>query len=421
MDATGHNRPTAREAQMTSTTRSLQYRSTLGATGLALLALACLGGPVSSQSPAVPASAAPGASQAAAGSAAPVDVASLRWKQSKRSKGFGPRDGSPLVFDMAVSPTGRFLLVGVDSDITPKRRAVVWGSDDGVRWAKLKGSVPKGSAAAAIVPTEDGFLIAGDVNGAGPLLLSSDGTRVAALDAPVEALPTGPLYALARTPVGLVAAGADSRGAATMWTSADGRSWTGTPLPEALYAVHVAVADDGTIVALGIHQEADGARTPTTWTSTDGTTWTAAALPVEPASWSVPDLEATPLGLVAAISQGGGAGVAFLSRDGITWTQVLETPGVVTVGTAGAEAVLFGPDTWWHSADGTTWTEAATKSFDGYRIETSAVRPDGAVIAAGYLRGPMTAPEPVDATRTWVGGTTVPEPSLEPEPSRPGG
>jgi hypothetical protein len=396
--------------------RPSRSRATLGASTLALLALASLQAPVASQSPSVsPSPAAPGASSAAVASAGPVDVASLRWKQSKRSKGFGPRDGSPLVFDMAVAPSGRVLAVGVDSDITPARTAVVWGSDDGVRWKKLKGSLPKGSAAAAIVPTDDGFLIAGDVNQAGSLLLTSDGTRVAAVDAPADALPTGPLYALARTPMGLVAAGADGHGAATIWTSADGLSWAGTPVPEALYVIHVAVADDGTIAALGIQQDADGARTPTVWTSTDGTTWAATALPVEPGAWSVPDLEATPVGLIATVSQGANGGLAFLSPDGVTWTQVLQTPGVATVGTAGPEAVLFGPDTWWHSPDGTTWTEVAAKSFDGYRIETSAIRPDGAVIAAGYLRGPMTAPEPMDSVRTWLGAAP------QPEPSAPGG
>ena len=385
-------------------------RSTLSAVALALTALVSAQAPAASQSPSVPpASVAPGASAAVA-SAAPVDVASIRWKQSKKSKGFGPRDGSPLAFDMAVGPTGRFLLVGVDKDRTPSRRAVIFGSDDGVKWTKLKGTIPKGSAAAGVVATDTGFLIVGDMNGTGPLLLTSDGTTVAALDAPEAGLPTGKLYSVANTPVGLVAAGADASGVVTMWTSADGIAWTGSAVPDAAYIIHVAVADDGTIVALGIQQDENQVRTPTVWTSTDGLTWTPAALPVEPGSWSVPDLEATPLGLVATASQGPDPGQVFLSTDGVTWSSVLEVPGVTTVGTAGTEAVLFGPDTWWHSPDGTTWTEAPAK-FGGYRIETSAVRPDGAVIAAGYLFSGFAAVESTDSVRTWVGRAPAVAPS----------
>jgi hypothetical protein len=331
-----------------------------------------------------------------------VDVASIRWKQSKKSKGFGPRDGSPLVFDMAVGPTGRFLMVGVDKDRTPSRKAVIFGSDDGVKWTKLKGSIPKGSAAAGVVTTDTGFLIVGDVNETGPLLLTSDGTTVTALDAPEAGLPTGRLYAIADTPVGLVAAGADASGVPTMWTSADGIAWTGSAVADATYIIHVAVAENGTIAALGIQTDANQVRTPTVWTSADGLTWTPAALPVEPGSWSVPDLEATPLGLVATASQGGDPGQVFLSADGATWTPVLQVPGVATAGSAGTEAVVFGEDTWWHSPDGTTWTEAAAK-FDGYRIETSAVRPDGAVVAGGYLFSGFAAVDPTDSVRTWVG------------------
>jgi hypothetical protein len=87
---------------------------------------------------------------------------------------------------------------------------------------------------------------------------------------------------------------------------------------------------------------------------------------------------------------------------------VLQVPGVATVGTAGTEAIVFGKDTWWHSADGTTWTESPATSFDGYRMETSALRPDGAVISAGYLFSGFAAMEPTDSVRTWVGAAPAP-------------
>jgi hypothetical protein len=274
--------------------------------------------------------------------------------------------------------------------------------------------MPKGSAAAGITTTDDGFLIVGDVGDrTGPLLLRSDGSRVTRVDAPADALPTGPLYGVTDSPVGLVAVGDDGNGVPAIWTSADGVAWTGTSVPDASYIIHVAVTDGGTIVAFGNQgDQAGGPVVPTAWSSTDGVAWTPTALPVEPGQWSVPDLERTPVGLVAtAISEG--TGRVFLSPDGVTWTQVLEVPGVATVGTAGTEAIVFGPDAWWHSADGTTWTETAARSFDGYRIETSAVRPDGAVIAAGYVFSGFGAMEPTDSVRTWVGAPPVPEPSAD--------
>ncbi len=385
-------------------------RPTLAAVSLALVALAGAQAPAASQSPSVPAASVdPGTSTAPVASMGPIDVGAITWKLSKKSKGFGPRDGAPNAYDMAVGPTGRFVMVGVDGDITPKRRAVVFGSDDGVRWTKLKGSVPKRSSAFGVIPTADGFLIVGDVaDRTGPLLLTSDGSTVSAVDAPVEGLPTGPLYAIADTPVGLVAVGADGNGVSTIWTSPDGVAWTGASVPDAYYILHVAVTDDGTIVAFGNQGDpAAGSFSPTAWSSTDGVTWTPSPLPVEPGTWSVPDLERTPVGLIAtAISQG--VGQVFLSQDGTTWTKVLDVPGVATAGTAGTEAIVFGPDRWWHSADGTTWTEAAAKAFDGYRIDTSAVRPDGAVIAAGYVFSQYGAMEPTDSVRTWVGRPPAP-------------
>ena len=394
-------------------TASARRRSppSLAVLSLALAALVCAQAPAASQSSSVPpASTAPGTSMAPIASTGPIDVGSLRWKQSKKSKGFGPRDGSPNAFDIAVGPTGRFVMVGVDGEVTPKRKAVVWGSDDGVRWTKLKGSVPKRSSAFGVIPTGDGFLIVGDVaDRTGPLLLTSDGSKVARVDAPAESLPTGALYGIADTPIGLVAAGADGNGVAAIWTSPDGVAWTGASVPDAFYINHVAVTDDGTLVVLGNQGDpAAGALTPTAWSSTDGVTWIPTPLPVDPGSWSVPDLERTPAGLLATVSQGRERGLVFLSTDGATWTQVLEVPGVATAGTAGTEAIVFGPDAWWHSVDATTWTEAAAKAFDGYRIETSAIRPDGAVIAAGYIFSGPTAMEPMDSVRTWVGAPPAP-------------
>lgn len=370
---------------------------------LAVVAGALGTAPVGSQSPG--ASSAPGLAAPVA-SVVPVDVAAIRWKRSKASKGFDQaRNGSPIAFDLAVDADGRFLLVGVRNEpMGQPARALVWGSDDGVRWRALKGSVPKASQAAAILARDSGFLIAGDVGRSAPLLMTSDGTTVSKLDAPEGGLPTGALYALDATPVGLVAAGEDADHRPTLWHSADdGVTWSGTQVPDAMYVIHVATTDTGTIVALGVQQDTNGRRTPVTWSSTDGVTWTAAPLAVPEGDWSIPDLERTPLGLVATVSSEG-MGQAWLSTDGLTWTQALEAPHRLTVGSAGGAAILFGNDAWWHSSDGVTWTEAEARAFDGMVVETSAVRPDGAVIAAGYqFLGPEGS-----IVRTWVGAPPAP-------------
>jgi hypothetical protein len=380
-------------------------RPTLAAATLAFVAIACLQVPALSQSPSLPPpSVDPAASAVPVASAAVMDVAAIEWTRSRKAGDFDPaRNGnSPLVFDLAKGPDGRLLLVGgIIDQLGQQARAAVWGSDDGARWTRLKGSVPKGSSANAIVATDDGFLIGGDVNRSDAMLITSDGTKLSKLDAPGEGLPTGTLFALERAPFGLVAAGEDAERRPTIWTSTDeGVTWTGTPIPDAAYVIHLALTDDGTVVALGTQGDED-ARTATAWTSTDGVTWTASAFPVEPTPFGVPDLERTPVGLIATIGGDGPGAGAWPSTGGVTWTHVLASPGRKTVGTAGTEAILFGRDGWWHSPDGITWTEVPS-SWDDHTIETSVIRDDGAVIAAGYQFGPPSA------VRTWIGMPPTP-------------
>jgi hypothetical protein len=405
--------------------RRTRSRPVVAATVLSLAALTLVYAPVGSQSPeasglpgasTIPGSSTvPGASVVPAGSAAPVDVEAIRWKQSKPGKGFGPRDGSLVILDMAVNDAGRFLMVGIDKDRSPKRKAAIFGSDDGVKWTRLKGSIPKLSGAGTIVATDDGFLIGGDIDSTTALLLHSDGATILPADTASATPPTGPLNDIVRSPSGFVASGADGTGVPTMWSSADGMSWTGTPIDGAQYVGSVAVTDSGTAVVAGPQVDANGSRRPVTWSSTDGATWTPTPLPVPPGDWGWVDMDRTPIGLVGIV-HGADGYLVFRSTDGVAWTQSLETSALTGVGSAGDEAILFGPDSWSHSADGVTWTSAKAKVFDGYEIHTSAVRPDGAIIAAGYQLGPFTAIEPVDSSRTWIGKA----PASEPEPSTAG-
>lgn len=366
--------------------------------------------PMASQSPSVPTgSAVPGSPGSAVPgpSVVPLDVAAIEWRRAKRSKGFDPdRAGGPEAVGLAVGPDGRLLLVGTMYDIYGgvQVRALAWGSDDGVRWSPLKGKTPNVSSAKAVVTTDTGFLVVGDVGLSAPLLRQSDGTRLRALDTPKDGLPTGGLYDLARTPTGLVAAGTDADGKAVIWLSADeGMTWSGSPLPDALYVAQVAVTDDGTIVALGNQGTDPSVRVPTAWSSSDGVTWTATAFPLEAGSHSVPDLTRTPVGLLATVLTDSSEGTAWLSPDGVTWTQVLETPGRLVAGTAGTEAVVFGTDAWWHSADGSQWAKVDAPAFGGFVMEASAVRPDGAVVVVGH-----DGASGAESVRTWVGMPPAP-------------
>lgn len=388
-------------------------RATRPAVGAVAIALAVAIGPspATGQSPsagpgvtaAPDASMGPVASGAPVPSAAAIDVATLTWRMAKPAKAFHPSLG-PIAFDLAVGADGRTLLAGMLQPGGGPPKAVVWGSDGGRGWKALKGKVPDGSQASAVLALDDGFLVVGSDGRGGPFLRRSDGTRLSRLDSPAEALPDGALYDVTRSATAIHAAGIGPDGASAMvWTSLDGGStWSGSSLDGGSRALDVAVTDTGTIAALGAAPTDDGLELPTVWSSTDGgTTWAATTLPVEAGRWSLPDLERTPVGLVAIIVGGTDAdrqATAWLSQDGVAWQQVLELPSSASAGTAGGEAIVLGSDVWWHSPDGVAWTEMAAPEFEGYAPSTSAVLSDGRVIAAGSRFESLGS-----TLATWVG------------------
>jgi hypothetical protein len=380
--------------------------------GSIALTLAAGLGQVDAQSPGasaepsqLPAASVPAGSAAPAPSAAAIDVATLRWKKAKPAKVFHPSNG-PIASDLAVGANGRTLLAGLLMPPGAQQQAAVWGSDDGVKWSALKGSLPKGSAANAVIALDDGFLIAGSDDQGRALLRRSDGKRLSKLE-PSDTLPQGAIYDLARSRAGVHAAGLEGA-TPTVWTSADGgTTWSKATLDGGSRVVDIAATDDGTIAALGVVPTSDGLEQAAIWTSTDGgATWTSTTLPVQGQHVSLPDLERTPVGLVATViahSDAGGQASAWSSPDGITWQQVLELPTSASVGTAGGEAIILGSDSWWHSPDGVTWTEVDAPQFGGFAITTSAVRPDGSVVAAGSLFSPTGG-----EVSTWIGAPAAP-------------
>jgi len=351
---------------------------------------------------------APVLAQAPSATPAPSPGGFLRWSRSAPAKGF---DQEPLLYDVVAGADGRVLLLGGIQSVD-RATPVVWGSDDGQTWSELPGDLPAGSVALSGVATDDGFLIitSSDVSGEGRLY-HSDGTRLDRVPAP-----SGSLSAIARSPAALYAL--EDADTPVVWTSTDdAATWTSAALEPAV-AQHLAVTDDGTVVVLGRVHQGEDLDAPTAWSSTDGgTTWTTSTLPLDPGPWVIHDLASTPIGLVARIvdpTMSDVIGVDLVSPDGITWTQVLQTPGWGSVGTANGEALVYGADEWWHSADGVAWTKEWWPTLAGFDISASDVLPDGRVVAAGVGSGSAPAP-----AATFIG--SPPAQARPTAPAAPGG
>jgi len=233
---------------------------------------------------------------------------------------------------------------------------------------------------------------------------------------------------------GLVAVGRDlsagEGGAAAVWTSPDGITWTRVPHDEAVfggpnweYMWAVAVGGPG-LVAVGVDSPGGTDRDAAVWTSPDGVTWA-----------RVPDDEAVFGGrrqqVMEAVVAGGpglvavgydeGAGdredgggwakdaAVWTSPDGITWTRVPHDeavfggpnsqrmngivaggPGLVAVGYDNSAAGWAGANSnaaVWTSPDGLTWTRVPdSEVFGDYRWQTmTAVAAGGpGLVAVGY-------------------------------------
>ena len=173
-----------------------------------------------------------------------------------------------------------------------------------------------------------------------------------------------------------------------MSTSTDGgATWTPVLLSAAAVVRDLAVTDDGTIVAFGWEPLGEDRNAPTAWSSTDGgTTWTATALSVDPAGWVADAVDRTPVGLVARVIGPDQTGHEWLSHDGVTWQEVLQTPGYVWPGAYGSEALLFGARHLWHSADGVSWEDLGSRLGE-HEITASGDLPSGLVVAAGTQGG----------------------------------
>jgi len=233
---------------------------------------------------------------------------------------------------------------------------------------------------------------------------------------------------------GLVAVGRDlsagEGGAAAVWTSPDGLTWTRVPHDEAVfggpnweYMWAVVVGGPG-LVAVGVDSPGGIDRNAAVWTSPDGLTWT--RVPHDEAVFGGPRAQAMTAvvvggpGLVAVGYDEGGGGwedgggrakdaAVWTSPDGLTWTRVPDDeavfggpnsqrmngiaaggPGLVAVGYDNSAAGWAGENgnaAVWTSPDGLTWTRAPEgEVFGDYRWQTmSAVVAGGpGLVAVGY-------------------------------------
>jgi len=253
------------------------------------------------------------------------------------------------------------------------------------------------------------------------------------------------MRAVAASATGVVAVGRDDSGGdsdAAVWFSEWGSNWTRVPHVEAVFGGnlnqrmwgvtaggpgYVAVGDDGDVGAAAV------------WTSVDGITWS--RVPHDEAVFGGPGnqimrgVTAGGPGLVAVGGDYGGGDLdaaVWTSVDGVTWSRVPHDEAVfggtvhqemqdVTVGGPGLIAVGYDNDgsdrdaAVWTSVDGITWTREPHSEtvFGGVETETMngvATGSTGVVVAAGT----QWAPYDTDAA-VWT--YTAPPPPPPPEPS----
>jgi hypothetical protein len=188
---------------------------------------------------------------------------------------------------------------------------------------------------------------------------------------------------------GLVAVGRDGSagelGAAAVWTSSDGHSWTRVPHDEGIFGgpggqeMESVVAAGPGLVAVGRTEDASQVGRPAVWTSTDGRRWALSITGTDVARGSGAEAMHTVAsgapGLVAAGRAHNGSdwdGAVWTSADGLTWNRVPHHedtfggpdyqwmssviaggPGFVIVGWEGTTDQSVAAV--WTSADGLTW------------------------------------------------------------------
>ena len=320
----------------------------------------------------------------------------------------------------------RWVAAGSIVEAANRPRAATWTSDDGMTWqpgpAIGPDPVPGPEGTSYFIRDVlvlDHELIAFGWNhigccdgGKAALWRSTDGvtwtfvdttgTDYDAYHGPVDSAvaPTGELVLVSGIGIGT---------GSTVFTSDDGVTWVAQPVGWDGFLVGGVAASDTILLALGHGGFATGP-VPTIWTSADGHSWSAANAPpesrqLEDVSWD----EASGRFVVVGTSADG-LPTIWLTEDGTSWgttTLAAEEGRVASIGAADGLIVASGvigasPDEEliaWSSFDGVTWqVQPLATTAGGYPIVETAA---GEAILYVSTLGPEPDYEPI--ARVWAG------------------
>lgn len=205
---------------------------------------------------------------------------------------------------------------------------------------------------------------------------------------------------------GFVALGFTGPTGSTIWTSADGRTWTERPQPHWANVALASMAEiDGRLIAVGRDTTDIEAELAVVWISDDGVEWRLAEGGPDLVGAQLIEVVATDAALVAIGGfPGRDAAAAFTSADGevwtladthtpgafdqaFTWSVAAGGPGLVAVGwRRNADPAIGFDPAFWTSTDGASWSLAPTPAgAPGAQARDIIGLDDGTLAAVGDL------------------------------------
>jgi hypothetical protein len=288
-----------------------------------------------------------------------------------------------------------FVAVGY-REINGVQDATIWHSSDGEAWDAIDDQLPAGVELLDVSPAPGGLVALGTISDFdGPpeaIVISSTDVRIWAQLAPLpDAVGTFP-SSLAGDETGVLVTGDDKDGKAVLWRSLDGRSF------ERLTVVGVAreAVESPRVVSTGYAALGSAGAPPILLRSADGASWT--STPIDQANdvagirleigrwgWVVQGIWAPGCGPLASCA---GQSIAWWSGDGVAWARLpgegspLSNGGsiVVPAGDHGLLAIT-GADAW-SSPDGWAWRPLPEPGDGSVSIDDAVVR-GGVIVAVG--------------------------------------
>lgn len=224
-----------------------------------------------------------------------------------------------------------YVAVGGGGSVEGLGGALAWHSTDGQAWTLTldRHSARDGSSMRDVIATEAAYVGVGDNPSGSPVWISENGVTWSEADHPSAPNGSGDsLQAIGGGAAGLFSIGFRSendRQTATAWNSVDGRAWERIEAGDAYSAawpVDIAVADDGTVVIVGMTGPGQG--DPVAWVVDGGSVGDPVTLPSTDPEATVASIVATPGGFTAVGSgwdpaESAHVLLAWFSRDGAMW------------------------------------------------------------------------------------------------------